>query len=387
MPIDPEQSKPTDIQDANPKPSPGDAIKAELARRGWTHEDLARVMGRHRPEITSLISGKRSVTPELSVDLSAALTGTTAEYWLDLEASRQLDLLPHDPATIRRRVRMYELAPIADMEKRGWIRSGLTDDQLEAELCRFFGINALDQEPEVLVAARKTDRLSTLNSVQRAWCCRARQLAAAAQAKPFSPSRLDAAERRLRQLAAFPKEARHVAETMREYGIRFVVVEPLPGGKIDGAAFWLSPESPAIAVSIRHDRVDSFWFTVMHEFKHIRAGDAISVDDDLSGEDFKPPEAKSEMERRADEGAAAALVPTDELSSFIRRVGPLYSKDRIVQFAHRIKMHPGIIVGQLQHRKEIGYSANREMLVKVREIVTDTALTDGFGRSIAPGIV
>jgi len=35
--------------------------------------------------------------------------------------------------------------------------------------------------------------------------------------------------------------------------------------------------------------------------------------------------------------------------------------------------------GQLQHRKAIPYSHSREMLAKVRNIVTEAALTDGFG--------
>jgi HTH-type transcriptional regulator/antitoxin HigA len=52
-----------------------------------------------------------------------------------------------------------------------------------------------------------------------------------------------------------------------------------------------------------------------------------------------------------------------------------------------VKMHPGIIVGQLQHRGEIGYSAHRDLLAKVRAIVTETSLTDGWGRTISPGIL
>lgn len=371
-------------EDEAPQPitTPGDAIKAELSRRGWTHDDLARIMGRHRPEITSLISGKRSVTPEIAIDLAASMPGTTAEYWLGLETSRQLHFLPRDPVAIRRRLRLYELAPVKDMEKRGWIPPNLPDDRLETELCRFFGIPSIETEPSALVAAFKSDRLAALTPVQRAWCCRARRMAESLVVKAFDPSKIPEAERRFRQLAAYPKEARNVAETMREYGIRFVVVEPLPNGRIDGAAFWIG-ESPAIAVSIRHDRVDSFWFTVMHEFGHIKAGDAVSVDDDLTGDDYRPSEMKADIERRADDYAVATLVPNHELESFIRRVGPLYSKARIVQFAHRIKIHPGIIVGQLQHRGEIGYSANREMLVKVRNTVVDTAFTDGYGRAVA----
>jgi HTH-type transcriptional regulator/antitoxin HigA len=71
------------------------------------------------------------------------------------------------------------------------------------------------------------------------------------------------------------------------------------------------------------------------------------------------------------------------LSSFIVRVRPMYSKNRIVQFANRARIHPGIIVGQLQHRGEIGYAANREMLAKVREIIANSAITDGWGRVVS----
>jgi HTH-type transcriptional regulator/antitoxin HigA len=89
-----------------------------------------------------------------------------------------------------------------------------------------------------------------------------------------------------------------------------------------------------------------------------------------------------QMERRANEEAASSLVPKVDMDSFVLRVGPLYSKDRINRFANRMKIHPGIIVGQLQRRKEIGYSSNREMLAKIRHFVTPAAVTDGWGHSI-----
>jgi HTH-type transcriptional regulator/antitoxin HigA len=75
------------------------------------------------------------------------------------------------------------------------------------------------------------------------------------------------------------------------------------------------------------------------------------------------------------------------MDSFIRRVGPLYSRTRIIQFANRLKIHPGIIVGQLQYRREVGFGTNREMLVKIRESLIETTLTDGWGHSITPGIL
>jgi HTH-type transcriptional regulator/antitoxin HigA len=49
-----------------------------------------------------------------------------------------------------------------------------------------------------------------------------------------------------------------------------------------------------------------------------------------------------------------------------------------------MKIHPGIIVGQLQKRGEIGWGANREMLAKIRQYIIPAAVTDGFGYSIDP---
>jgi HTH-type transcriptional regulator/antitoxin HigA len=190
----------------------------------------------------------------------------------------------------------------------------------------------------------------------------------------------------LRELAAYQKEVKYLPEMLGRLGIRFVVVEPLPGAKIDGAAFWLDDGQPAIAVSVRYDRIDAFWFTVMHECSHVIHGDLISVDTEIVGDTAKDHLATKEFEQRANKEAAAFLIPPDELESFIRRVSPLYSKQRIVQFAHRIKIHPGIVVGQLQRRGEISYSTNREMLVKIRPDVIETAFTDGWGNIISPSI-
>jgi len=256
-------------------------------------------------------------------------------------------------------------------------------------LQKFYGTDSLDKDIKFPVAAMRTVTLPFLNAAEKAWCFRARQLAASMLVAPFVSDRLGQAERKLRQLAAYPKEARHLPKILAEYGIRFVVIEPLPGVKIDGAAFWLSPTEPVVAISLRHDRIDGFWFTVMHECAHIRAGDALSVDTDLI-DDTKGIAitlVEDEAERLANVRAADALIPQDEMWSFISRVGPYYSRDRVIQFAHTMKIHPGIIVGQLQYKKELGYSALRDLLAKVRDSVTGTALTDGWNQTIAPGSV
>ena len=59
---------------------------------------------------------------------------------------------------------------------------------------------------------------------------------------------------------------------MMECGVRYIIVEGLPGGKIDGVCFWLDPRSPVIGMSLRFDRIDNFWLVLRHEIEHVLCG-------------------------------------------------------------------------------------------------------------------
>ena len=359
---------------------PGDEIRKELHKRGWTQEILAQILKQHLPAINLIIQGKRPITPDMAIMLAAAFD-TTPEKWINMEATYRLSLAKANPEPVQKSAKLYSFAPIAEMERRGWIPHAKSIEEQEQVLCRFFEINSLDEEPQISVATRKSSPVQNLTADQKAWCFRAKHLGEALHVSPFNKIRFKDSLQKLRELAAFPEEARHVPKLLAEYGVRFVVIEPLHNCKIDGATIWLKEDSPVIAVSLRYDRIDAFWFTLLHEFIHVLYEDA-SIDEDLCGEEQLPSIAKIEVERRADLEAADVLVSAEKLNSFILRISPLYSKARIIQFAHTVQIHPGIIVGQLQHKGEIGYSANREMLVKIRDIVANSALTDGWGRRI-----
>src|SRR5207247_6988695 len=90
---------------------------------------------------------------------------------------------------------------------------------------------------------------------------------------PYSKRMLDEAVQNLRVLEQAPSELHQVPKILREAGIRFVVIQPLPGTKIDGACIWLDDGSPVIAMSIRYDRLDNFWHTLLHELGHCSEGD------------------------------------------------------------------------------------------------------------------
>jgi HTH-type transcriptional regulator/antitoxin HigA len=363
---------------------PGKVLARMMEERGWAQEDLARITGKARQSISEIVTGRNGIAPEMAVLLGAAF-GNSPQFWLHLDQLYRVYMSTRNTSDVEEMAALYSVAPIREMVKRGWIRPTDNSTDLRTELTSFFGVDPLNDGINLPVATRRTVALPSLTPAEKAWCYRARQLARTMLINPYKPELADKAKSALRKLAVHPKEARLIPQVLADHGIRFVVIEPLPGVKIDGAALW-DEIGPIIAVSIRHDRVDGFWFTVMHELEHIANQDPISVDsgmvDAVKGVTISL--VNDVAEDRANEGAATALIPTPEMESFVRRVGPFYSKDRIVQFANRIRIHPGIIVGQLQHREELGFTALREYLVKIRDNVISTALTDGWGQSITP---
>ena len=361
-----------------PAPPPGAFIRAELEKRGWGQAELAKVIGRPLPTVNEIIQGKRAILPEMAVALGAAF-GTGALVWLQRESAYRLSLVEqHDPET-RARARLYGLAPVKDLERRGWIAPTRRARELEAELCRFFGVDCLEEAPRLEASARQPLSAEEFTAAQRAWLFRAAQLAAAAPARPFEPERFEAGLAALRALAGAAENVPQVPGALAELGVRFVVVEPLPRTRLDGAAFWLAPDQPVIALSLRYDRIDWFWHTLAHELSHVRHGDKRSLDANLVGESrVEPADA---VEARAEREGAAFLIPPERLRSFILRTRPFYAKEKLLGFARRQGVHPGIVSGQLQHLKELGWDAHRDLLVKVRERLVRAALTDGWGQA------
>lgn len=369
---------------------PGEFIKEELEARGWTQTDLAEILGRPFQLVNDIITGKRAVTPETAKGLGDAF-GTGAEFWLNLESIYRLNRIKNPDPDVAKRARMYALAPVKDMVKRGWIESSSAVEVLEKQVCDFLKISNLEEEPVFLPhAARKSTPYTNVSPSQRAWLFRAMHLAPAVHVAPFSDSVFEQGLARLQAILPNTEEVRRVPRILADMGVRLIVIEPLPQTRIDGVCFWLNEQSPVIVLSLRYDRIDSFWFSLLHELAHLKNRDAQKgngeIDTDLVGEEAVRTEEKPEYERQADEFAANFLISRKELDSFIVRTKPLYAASRIIGFAKRLKVHPGIVVGQLHRRGEFSYSNHRKMLDKVRQIISASALTDGWG-SVAPTLI
>jgi HTH-type transcriptional regulator/antitoxin HigA len=358
---------------------PGEFLRDEIEARGWSQTELAEIMGRPVRLINELIAGKKAITPETAIQLGDSL-GTSPELWMNLESQYQLSRVRSTDGLIARRAKLYSRFPVREMIKRGWIESSKSIDVLEQQFLSFFGITTIDDDIPFCHAAKKSDPQDVPSALQLAWLCRARTVALEFATVSYDEAKLRLALPKLSALLSAPEETRHVARVLAECGVRFVVVEPMPGAKIDGACFWLPGAQPVVALSLRLDRIDNFWFVLRHELEHVLQGHGrdrdFILDQDLEGAGSGDKISAEEV--LANTAAANFCVSPEEMTGFIARVTPFFKEERVLLFAQRLNIHPGIVVGQLQRRLR-RYDLFRKYQVKVRQHVTSSALTDGWG--------
>lgn len=356
---------------------PGEFLREELDARNWTQTELAEIIGRPVRLINEIIAGKKAIMPETAIQLGESL-GTGAEVWMNLESQYQLSKVRIADDLIARRASLYNRFPVREMIKRGWITASKNVDVLEQQFLEFFKIKQVDEPMVFAHAARKTDSEAAPSVPQLAWLYRARQVASELVTGPYSEERLREALVRLSALRTAPEETRHVARILGECGLRFVIVEPIAGGKIDGACFWLAEERPVVAMTLRLDRIDNFWFVLRHELEHVlqRHGrDQFILDQEIESE---PADQINEEEQVANQAAAEFCVEQAEMQDFVVRVAPFFKEERVLRFAQRLAIHPGLVVGQLQRRLR-RYDLFRKHQAKVRSFVIGSARTDGWG--------
>jgi HTH-type transcriptional regulator / antitoxin HigA len=355
---------------------PGEYLDDELKARGWSQSEFADIIGRTPSVVSQLISGKRVITPELAKEIGAAF-GTGPEVWMNLESAYRLGTSEPAPSRIERRARLTTRGPVREMILRKWINDSDNVDVLETAVLRHYRIERLEDRAALAFAAKQTVYGKTLTGAQEAWLMRVKNIADTMPAPLYSDGKLRRALEQMRSLLSAPDEVRHVPGLLNEAGVRFVIVEQLPGLKIDGVCFWLDDNKPVIGMSMRFDRIDNFWFVLRHEIEHVLNRDGTVLDIDLEGTTAELPEE----EVLANEAAADFCVPPHEMRDFMDRKGPLYNEDKIRRFARSIQLHPGLVAGQLRHR--LGrHDLFGSLLAKVRPAILGTALVDGFGYTL-----
>jgi HTH-type transcriptional regulator / antitoxin HigA len=344
-------------------PTPGKILSRELEARGWTQKDLAEIMNRPVQTINEIIRGTKQITPETAIELSQAL-GTSPEFWTNLESKYRLHLAGKEKKEedITRKSRLYTVFPIPELIKNEWITKTNSIDNLEQQVCSFFGISSLEQKPKLDVSFRCSEHREPVDISRIAWVKRVEKLAQQQIIPSFERAKLEAAIPDILTCAKQKENIAIIPKLLAELGVHFVIVPHLKKTYLDGAAFYLK-DNPVIALTLRYDRIDSFWFTFMHELAHIVLGHQGSYLDNL--DDLE----ENEDETAANEKAADWLIHPQQLNDFLISSKKVFSRKAIEEFARTQARHPGIILGRLQHDKLVPHKNLRPLLVKVSPLL------------------
>lgn len=369
--------------------SAGQLIDAALKEKGWTKRVLAIVLGIDETVVSKIIADKRVVGADMALMLEEVLD-IAATQILKLQSDYDLAkaklVARPDPARSTR-AKIFGGLPVSEMIKRGWLDASDVRNvaEVERELTKFFQVRDLDDIGVVPHAAKKTEATEAVTTTQLAWLFRVKQIAREMVAPRYTPASGRRAIELLRSLLSAAEEVRKVPRILAECGIRFVIVETLPHAKIDGVCLWLDEYSPVIGMTIRFDRIDNFWFVLRHELEHVLLGHgkaAPIIDAELEGGRASAVDAVSEEERLANAAAIEFCVPQKSMESFIARKAPFFAERDLLGMAATLRIHPGLVAGQLQHRTQ-RYDRFRNHLAKVRSFVAPSAVVDGWG-DVAP---
>lgn len=308
-------------------PTPLGAIQFRMEQLGLTPRDLIPHIG-SRSRVSEVLSGTRS----LSVDMIRALS---QEYGIPAQV-----LIGDGESSSPQRTVEFSKPVAKALSKLGLLNHLET---FENFIARAFHSQ---QSPALLRQTRtsRTNARTDLVALQ-AWCAGVRLRSDCVLLEGnFDPSSFDsAALRAIAKLSTYDNAFEVARAALGKLGIALIHLEHLPGTHLDGAVMRRSDGAPVIALTIRRNRIDNFWFTLLHECAHLalHMEDAIQIiydDLEISSSD--------KIEREADDAAQQALIP--EGMWRCEKMGKFASVADIEALAKSAEVHSAIVAGRWQ---------------------------------------
>lgn len=244
-----------------------------------------------------------------------------------------------------------------EMARRKWISpvtSSLKDRITErsSALFEFFsGMRSPGLAHAMFKGRRASARRPLMDEIATtAWIAHVTAVAGSQQNSAlFDATRIDDAfVQHLASLSSLDDGPKRALDAVRSIGIRVVIESGLPGMSVDGVSLHDEHVGPVLAMTLRHDRLDNFWFTLLHEIGHIclhlhHPGDAVFVDSEDEENE------SSEVEAEANAFAKDGLIPRDVwLRSDAHRRGDEAS---VLDLARKLGIHPAIVAGRLRFER------------------------------------
>lgn len=330
---------------------PGYYVAEIVEDMGITQDEFATRLGTTGKTLSKLISGQIHLSNDLAKKLSAML-GSSVEFWLNLQTAFEEKIIE-----IERRKEIDEQIEIMTMldysffEKVAKLPATRSIAQKIANLCQYLVISKLDilAKPDFLANFRTgISTVETKNIVSaQAWLQTAINFAKQIKTEPFSAEKLKSYLPEIRNMTVQTPEifVPRLHNIFAECGVAFVLLPHLKNSGINGVVKWISPNRVVLAMNDRRTYADTFWFSLFHEIKHVLQQKTKTVFLSANSEEMQSIDARLEAE--ADEFAQNYLIPAKD---YYRFAPNKYTSDaQIVAFANTIGIHPGVVVGRLQH--------------------------------------
>jgi HTH-type transcriptional regulator / antitoxin HigA len=331
---------------------------------GKSQREVAELLGVSQPRIAA-IERARNITIDVVQKYVQVLGGTLEITVSHREGSSGIVITgPAHPQVqnissgFSPRERMKALRteyPIAEFQRKGWVPRTTDPEIIEAAI---ESLLAPLQNANFAVAGRRTNNsVEPFSPRQNAWVGRVLNRASEAVTAPYDPAALACLAATLRDLD--PADLGSLAPSLASCGVVLVFELQLVGSKLDGAAMLRADGVPVIGLTTRGDRFDIVLWTLLHEMAHIYLGHVnstmITLDEDIVAEEPVGREAQ------ADDRAREWLFP----DGFFDHGGP-YGAEEVRKLARKNKVHPSVVVGQLQRRGLIDHSQHSAFRDKAR---------------------
>lgn len=348
---------------------PGYLIQEHLDLLDISGRELARRCGRSAKLIAEIIAGKAPMEPDTALQLERVLE-TPASILLGMEANYRLHLARiKERITLARDIPWARAFPLTELNKRNLLALSPDAATQVREVLTFFGCASVvacrDRFDELLGAAafRHSPSFESDQAALLAWLRIGDHRAeAVADIEDFDRATFLKALRKIRGLTLQPPEQflPTITRLCAAAGVVFVLERALPKVALSGVSRWLSPRRALIQLTARHLANDHFWFTFFHECAHLLLHSRKKIF--LEGKDAKNLDA--ELEAQANDWASNFLIPSEALTRFITRF--TYQEPEVRDFAAEYQIAPGVVVGQLQHRKVLEYSQMNHLKQRYR---------------------
>lgn len=324
-------------------PDPVEAIKFRMDQMGIRQKDMTRYLG-SKSKASEILNGKKPLTLSMMRVLHKAL-GIPAEVLLHSRNAQFTKSFPE--------INWFNF-PLREMAKRGWVQR-VEDIKKHAEeimtvLFEEAGGKAALSTLHCRRGISSRYNEKTDDYAMTAWrlrvfaCARKDQLSG----KFRSGSLTDDKIRDLVRLSVFSQGPLLAKEFLSKLGIHLIIATHLPKTYLDGAAMLLPDGSPVIGLTLRYDRIDHFWFSLLHELAHVRLH--LRMPDDCFLDDLDMRVAASEKdnpEEEADRLATEVVIPKEFWEK--RIIKEKATSVQIQKWADELKIHPALIAGRIRH--------------------------------------